>query len=543
MDGLDNKHVVKARYIQQRIPRYRGNPLIEALPPSVDDSTLGDRLTVLPDFEPEQREWPTHERLQMVAGLSSFLLPMARHLQLAHAFDSVIRSGYAGRRPNTAEHVKIFQNLYEALQSGRAFNVPFAVPTEEQLSSRVVGMSGTGKTTAIRRIFSWYPKVIHHPELNIYQIPYLHIEAPHDGISTKGLAASILRKVDQLVPDTNYYDMHVSRRGNSGELLLNHAARAMHAHYVGVLVVDEIQNLRNAGTSKKTLMAALVTSSNELGVPIVFVGTHRATDLLGLDFSQGRRSAGHGFPAWSTLSSSGDLETPGEWEDFVSVLVGFQWIGSPVPLTQYLSNALYACCQGIPDIAIKLFACAQWRAMLDGSETFDASTFVSVLESELETVKPMIVAMRTGDAQTLKRYEDIPPVHLGSLLDDTLANYEGARQPGASVRTGEESFVPAVAHVLKQAGIDDDRAVWAAKKVSAAGKVTGIAAGAEAALALTKPRPLAKASKAKGEPLRIELAPDDYRRALLLAKTDGNTVFSHLTELGAACRLDELLNL
>jgi len=60
---------------------------------------------------------------------------------------------------------------------------------------------------------------------------------------------------------------------------------------------------------------------------------------------------------------------------------------------------------------------------------------------------------------------------------------------------------------------------------------------------LTKPRPLAKASKAKGEPLRIELAPDDYRRALLLAKTDGNTVFSHLTELGAACRLDELLNL
>jgi hypothetical protein len=540
---MNNSFVVEARYAQQRIPRYQGNPLIEALPPTVDDDVLADRLLVLPDFDPEQRSWPTYDRLQMVAGLSSFLAPMDRHVQLARAFDTLIRAGYVGRRPGSAGHHKIFQDLYAAQQAGRAFNTAYVPPTEEQLSSRLVGMSGTGKTTTIRRIFSWYPQVIHHRDYHIHQIPYLHIEAPHDGISTKGLAASILRKIDQLVPDTNYFDLHVNRRGTSGELLLNHAARAMHAHFVGVLVVDEIQNLKNAGTTKQTLMSALVTASNELGVPIVFVGTHKATEVLGLDFRQGRRSSGHGFPVWSTFSASNDLSNPGEWEDFVTVLWQFQWLKYPVALTQFLSDALYAACQGVPDIAIKLFACAQWRAMLDGSESFGAKTLISILSAELEPVRPMLDAMRTGNTQVLKQYHDIPPLYLTSLLDDTLAGYEGTRQLGASVRTGDDSFVPAVANVLKQAGIDNGRAVWAAKKVDEAGRVTGIAAGAEAALALTKPRPIAKASKKSAEEPRLNLAPDDYRRAILLAKADGKSVFSHLETMGAARPLDEVLHL
>ncbi|KAK43908.1 MULTISPECIES: ATP-binding protein [Burkholderiaceae] len=543
MHAAQSKVVVEAQYTPQRIPRYSGNPLIEALPPSVDDDTLIDRIMVAPDFDAEQRDWETHERLQMVAGLSSFLRPMERHVQLARAFDTLIRSGYVGRRPSSVEHVRVFQNLYEAMQAGRAFTAPYLPPTEEQLSSRVIGMSGTGKTTTIRRIFSWYPPVIYHREWHCYQIPYLHIEAPHDGLSTKGLAASILRKIDQLVPDADYFGMHVNNNRNSGELLLNHAARAMHDHFVGVLVVDEIQNLRNAGTSKQTLMSALVTASNELGVPIVFVGTHKASELLGLDFRQGRRSAGHGFPTWSTFQSSGDLTNPGEWEDFLLELFEYQWIKTPVILTQGMSNTMLACSQAVPDIAIKLFACAQWRAMLDRSETFSAATITSVFGAELEPVKRMLDAMRTGDTQALRAYEDIPPLYLSSLLEDSLASFEGSRQRGASVRPGDEEFIPAVAKVLQQAGIDDERAAWAAKKVDTAGKVTGVAAGAEAALALTKPRSPAKSSKKKPAESVVTLAPDDYRHAISRAKADGTTAFSHLITMGAACQLDEVLGL
>ncbi|MGY6126073.1 AAA family ATPase [Paraburkholderia strydomiana] len=532
-------YLVEARYSQQRIPHYRGNPLIEALPPSLDDDALSDHLIEKPDYDPEQLDWPSYERLHMVSTLSSFLTPLERHIQLARAFDTTIRAGYVGRRPTSADRVRVFQSLYEAQQSGRAFNTMHR-PTEEQLSSRVVGMSGTGKTTAIRRIFSRYPQVIYHPIYNLHQIPYLHIEAPHDGLSTKGLAASILRKIDALIPDAMYYSLYV-KGGASGELLLNHAARIMHAHCVGVLVVDEIQNLKNTGSSKQILMSALVTASNELGVPMVFVGTHKATEVLGLDFRQGRRSAGHGFPSWTTLGASGDLNAPGEWEDFILELWKYQWNRSRILLDQYMSNTMYACCQGVPDIAIKLFACAQWRAILDGSESFSSATIVDVLDKELETVKPMITAMRTGNVRALGAYQDIPPIHLASLLDDTLNTYEGVRQRGAEVRTTDTGFVPAVANVLVQAGINDERALSMATKVAAAGKVTGIAAGAEAALALAKPRATTKKRKDTSDAPLIEMAPDDYRQAFRRASADGQSAFSHLSAMGAVCRIDKVL--
>lgn len=194
-----NVYVVKARYTPQRIPQYRGNPLIEALPPTASNEELVDMLFDLPEFEPSQRDWLTEERLQMVSQLSSFLQPMERHIRLARAFDTLIRSGYVGRAPSTPEHVAIFQALYEALKAGRAFKELLQDIDEKQLSSSLVGMSGTGKTTAIRRIMRGYPRVIHHETHHIYQVTYLHIEAPHDGMSLKGLAGSIFRTIDRLV--------------------------------------------------------------------------------------------------------------------------------------------------------------------------------------------------------------------------------------------------------------------------------------------------------------------------------------------------------
>jgi hypothetical protein len=535
--------IVEARYIEQRIPQFRGNPLIEALPPVPDDETLLEQLFDLPDFSPEQREWPTYDRLQMISGLSSFLQPLERHIQLTRAFDTLMRSGYVGRAPTTASHARIYQSLYEAQQLGKAFKDIAQRPIDAQLSSALVGMSGTGKTTIVRRIFSRYPQVIYHPEHHIYQIPYLHIEAPHDGISVKGLAASILRKVDELVPDAGYYDLYVKDKRASGELLLNHCARVMHMHCVGILVIDEIQNLENAGTSKKTLMSALVSASNELHVPIVFVGTHKATDVLGLNFRQARRSSGHGFQEWHVLARGQSLDMPGEWEDFISVLWQFQWNRRVVPLDQYMSNAMYACCQGIPDVAIKLFACAQWRALLDETETFSVETLYAILDAELLKLKPMLVAMRNKDPKALDAFDDIPPLHLSSLLDDALNSYEGVRQPGADIRPGHTQFVPKVADVLVQAGINDERAISMAKKVEAEGKVTGIAAGARAALDLAQPRKAPKiGSKRRDEP-PIELAPDDYRNAFRRSRESGGSAFSHLVAMGAACQLDELLDI
>lgn len=282
-------YIVEAIYNEQRIPRYRGNPLIEALPPMPSEETLSRQLLSLPDFSSEQLAWPPEDRLQMIGGLSAFLLPLERHIRLARALDTLIRNGYVGRAPSTPEDATIYQEMYEAQMKGVAFLEMVQTPDESQLSSSLIGMSGVGKTTALRRNFRRYPHVIYHPKYHIYQVPFLHIEAPHDGMSVKALAGAILRKLDLLVPDSDFYDTYVSTKGRwSGEMLLiNLAAHAMHTYKVGMLVVDEIQNLSNRGTSKETLMSALVSAANQLGVPILFVGTNKALSVLGLNFRQG----------------------------------------------------------------------------------------------------------------------------------------------------------------------------------------------------------------------------------------------------------------
>ncbi|MGY6204218.1 hypothetical protein [Paraburkholderia strydomiana] len=109
------------------------------------------------------------------------------------------------------------------------------------------------------------------------------------------------------------------------------------------------------------------------------------------------------------------------------------------------------------------------------------------------------------------------------------------------MRTTDTGFVPAVANVLVQAGINDERALSMATKVAAAGKVTGIAAGAEAALALAKPRATTKKRKDTSDAPLIEMAPDDYRQAFRRASADGQSAFSHLSAMGAVCRIDKVL--
>ncbi|RQM50959.1 transposase [Paraburkholderia bannensis] len=535
-----NPYCVEARYTEQRIPQFRDNALIAALPPIPSDEQLAEELFELPEFSVEQRDWSASERLCMVAELAHLLRPLQRHLSLARAFDTLMRTGYSRRGIRSKEHIETYQRLYEAKQEGRAFPTQSKRKANPQLSSALIGLPGTGKTTTVRRIFLRYPEAILHSD-GVMQIPYLHIECPHDGISVKGLALSILRKLDLLVPDANYFQLY--KPSLAADVLLNHCARALHNHYVGVLVIDEIQNLRNAGKTNGALMASLVTSANELSVPVVFAGTMKALKALGVDASVARRSSGAGFPTWDALSRSGDLNEPGEWEDLISTLWPFQWLQKPVELDDVMSNFMYECCQGIPDFAVKLFMCAQWRGVLDGTETFSIETLAAIMSNELSRVAPIVDALKTGDIDARCRYEDITPPEFTSLLDDALNAYEGVRQRGAALTADNPALVPRVASILVEAGINEDRAFSMASKVAKEGKAVGLVDATSAALKLAKPPAPVRGKKKRAidAAALVELAPDDYRNAIHRASESDTTTFDELVAMGAARPLHELL--
>lgn len=525
-----------AQYTEQRVPQYRGNPLIEALPPTLDEDSLIEQHFVMPEFSEDQQNWSIPERMQMLAQLSNFMLPMPRHIHLAYSLEVMMRQGYVGRGPRSAASNRIFGKLHDQLkmQSGYKTNVIIT----PQISSSLIGLSGMGKTTTIKRLLSRIPKVIHHPDSGIYQIPYLHIETPYDGASVKGLAQSIFRKVDQLLPEVGYMRQYGSGSRDGAETLMNHAARILHMHFVGLLVVDEIQNLENSPKARQALMSLLVSASNELGVPILFVGTNKARRLLSMDFRQARRSIGMGATYWDKLEK-GTPKEPNEWDDFLSVLWRFQWIRTPLPISEYLSDLLYDLSQGIVDIAIKLFAGSQLRAMLDGSETITGRLIADVAKRELAMVEPMIDALRRNDTKALEKYDDIAPLNLEQLLDGIQQRYSGRKVSAASVLPDNELFVQTVVSGLEAVGYGPDTATNLAESVAKTG-ATNALDGLRKAIDLSTSGPKAKKDKSRHKTeLPVEYQPDDYRKALLVG--DNETIFQRLESLGMLPDLEKVL--
>lgn len=546
MNSPLNPHFVTARYTQARIPQFAGNPLIEALPPSMGDDALISALTLMPDFNPKQQAWSTEERFMMLESLSNFMFPLRSHIELGRALDSMIRAGYVGRAPRTPEHAKIFQSIYEMQLAGQSFSQTASSRTP-QISTSLIGLSGMGKTTTVNRWCAHLPKVIYHPELNLHQIPYLHVEMPSDGSSVKGLAQGILHQIDTLIPGADYYNQYVQRGRAGSDALMRGVARVMNIHLVGLLICDEVQNLANAKKSGQTVMTELVSAANDLKVPILFIGTNKAAKVLSMDFRQARRSIGHGIAPWENLHRGLANETS-EWDDFLRVLWRFQWVKKPVPLDSAFCHYMYECSQGVIDLAIKLFASAQARAMLDGTEQLTPDLLLAVFDDEFKLVHPMVDAIKSGNHELLMEFDDIAPLNLQQHLDNARRKLKMMKSPLYSVNSTDPTFVPRLAAGLTAIGFDPKSSAEVAEAIADKDTPISLAQGVkEAVTGLNAPRPSRRNGRAKVVQFlpadRFDERPGDYRRAIAYAEANSTKTMAQLLKLAMAPSLESVLEI
>jgi len=107
----------------------------------------------------------------------------------------------------------------------------------------------------------------------------------------------------------------------------------------------------------------------------------------------------------------------------------YQWTKNICPLTKELKDTLYDESQGIMDLAVKLYAIAQTKAIADGTEAVTPKLIREVAAEKLRLVKPMLDALRSGNMKKIMQYEDIRPIS----IEDYIA-VQAARIP-----TGETS--------------------------------------------------------------------------------------------------------
>lgn len=397
----------EARYKKTGIPHYDGNPFIEALPPlqaSVDEAkNMRGFLSFDKSLMFDTAVIRAHNLVRIV---DDFFQPLASHMQLSEKISLMIRSGYVARNPRTGDLQKHLQNGYERLQTGDLNAFRFEKSKSTAQSMTLIGCSGSGKTTSLKRILAGYPQVIYHQEFNIEQVVHLKIDCSHNG-SLKEICFNYFRGLDRIL-GTNYQKQYGFKR-NGTESILAMMSQLANSHALGVLVIDEIQHLsRSKSGGSEEMLNFFVTLVNTIGVPVILIGTPKARDIFEKDLRSARRGAGFGAIFWDPIPKLIDGEPNKEWVSFTNQLWQLQLLNEKDELlSDSLRDVWYELSQGVMDIVVKLYVLAQLRAMAIGRETLTEGLLRKVYEDELKPVHPMLEALRSGKPEKIAKYSDL----------------------------------------------------------------------------------------------------------------------------------------
>jgi hypothetical protein len=462
-----------AKYTPQVLPEYKDNPVIEALPPIMSKDKVIDYLESYPPYSDSEKELPPHVRMHAIMRLFNYFQPWGRHFDLEQRFSIAIRQGYKHRNPNDPAYIAHLQQGFHELKWGQMF-YNYADQLDNQAAGfTIMGFSGIGKTKAIERVLSMYHQIIVHTKyknvpLNFYQLSWLKLECPHDG-STKALCCNFFQVIDKLL-GTSYY-----RENGSGSWAVTRMMPGMRQvaqnHYLGVLIVDEIQCLSQAKSGGASeMLNFFVGLVNAIGVPVILIGTTKALPILQGEFRQARRGSGIGDMVWEQMKNDEiwKLLITGAWK--------YQWTKTKVDISDNFINLLYEESQGILDIAIKIYVIAQFRAIALGeNEVITEDIIRRVAKDSLRLVRPMLDALRSGDSKRIAQYQDIVPIDIQRYLDESSSKlHETILKVGIANTVVQDQTIEKNYHQLVSKLIEFDVAIKIAEK--AAKRAIGLSA-------------------------------------------------------------------
>lgn len=394
---MNTPEVVEPVYRVRGAPEIDGNPLLAHLPlPPETDNDAFMALALRPEFDPRERDLPNSIRRLRIKRLRRFYVPTLKaHRQALIDISTNVFDGYIPRNPMTAEG--------QALLYGGAADLAFR-PT----ISLVAGHSGMGKSTLIDRIVGYLGNQLHRhvsfdgKPFTEKQILFLRRNCPeHCTVGT--LCSTFGDYTDRVLGLKLYSGVFAKLQGGSRTLYLSEISKIIMNHHVGFLVLDEFQNLSLMGVGAKKIIALLVNLRDELGLPIVVVGTYKALRLLEGNMSTARRLVEGGYF---------DLERPASaavdsWVDLCQIAWQYQWVKNPVDFDSDICEALYEVSQGITGIMISAFAFAQLAAIEDGTERVDAALIRKVYLERMKPLHPAILILQSGDPRLMDKFDDL----------------------------------------------------------------------------------------------------------------------------------------
>lgn len=345
--------------------------IIRILPPMRAGEDLFSALEVLPKYDESICTAEVPVRLMALSDLYRIYVPAQMSLEVYSKMYLALLRSLQKKGTKLAVQQKnqnyraVIQQEYSGIMGGSD-------------SFTIIGASGIGKSSAISRAITLITEnrviEVGNPYTKI--IPCICVQCPFDS-SVKGLLLEILRKVDEMI-DSKYYQNALRARTTTDMLIGSVSQVAL--NHIGLLVVDEIQNVCNSKNGK-SLVGILTQLINNSGISICMVGTPESAVFFEQAVQLARRSLGLRYDV---------MEYGTDFRKFCEIVFSYQYVKTRTEITDGIMEWLYEHTSGNISVVVSLIHDAQEIAILNGKEVLNLESLNEAYQKRLSMLHGFI---------------------------------------------------------------------------------------------------------------------------------------------------------
>lgn len=441
------------------------NPLTEAIQIELSQSALLERLTVHADIMTNFWDLPVIYQMTQLRQLTDIHIPAAQTWGLYVKVMSLILFGYVRRNPFSAQMRKMGDRVASAMRHGRQFNPSDVSGITTAPTALVIGESGTGKTTIIRRVLQQIPQAIQHQRYNAKhltkkQLVWISFDLPPNG-SPKAMVNSFLRAVDTAL-ENDYDDSYAKKwtddngKHSVDKLMAVMQNITMH-HSIGLVHIDELQFMLGYNKIKDSpSLQILEALFNKIGIPILLSSTRQGVELFDT-LKAGDERLGHDMTTVRRMLNDREFQLKTHLPDSAYYSKFFDALFPPGLVIegqqtehQAFKKTFHHLSCGLPAIMTRLAhqhheTLLTMRQQASKQEkyhcTYDVKLLNTVFKTQFHLIEPALIALRAGNTA---RYEQ-------KLRDnkDKIAVYSNAEKK--AVDEADKAQLPPTMKVLKSA--------------------------------------------------------------------------------------------
>ena len=391
--------------------------IIHILPPMRAGEDLFSALEVLPKYDESICTAEVPVRLMALSDLYRIYVPSQMSLEIySKMYLALLRSlqkkgtKLAVQQKNQ-NYKAIIQQEYSGIMGGSD-------------SFTIIGASGIGKSSAISRAITLITEnrviEVGNPYTKI--IPCICVQCPFDS-SVKGLLLEILRKVDEMI-DSKYYQNALRARTTTDMLIGSVSQVAL--NHIGLLVVDEIQNVCNSKNGK-SLVGMLTQLINNSGISICMVGTPESAVFFEQAVQLARRSLGLRYDV---------MEYGTDFRKFCEIVFSCQYVETRTEITDGIMEWLYEHTSGNISVVVSLIHDAQEIAILNGKEVLNLELLNEAYQKRLSMLHGFIHVGQKKQTSNPKKKVSVTsagvriPVREGDSGEVTIADLVSVAKDG-----------------------------------------------------------------------------------------------------------------